>query len=188
MTLLLSPVYHIPLSEAQLVLIGRITVVWAQVDFHLDRILMSLHNIDEEQCKTFYGRTTIGPKSDAAKIACSRARSELSRSSIAEMCADIGLCLRDRNLMTHGMWGYIWDADIDDWVPGAVSINKREYLPAAELSDLHEKVIRAALSADLAFYRQVHGQEPPPGYNRSFASSPFPPEDSSVGPPPIWNS
>ncbi len=182
--MLSSPVYQLPLTDDELMLVGRITLVWAQIDFQIDGILTALHRLDEEQFAAFFGRMMIGGKVQAARSAQARAPSETARIAVAEMCDAVSDCLRDRNLMTHGMWGWNWDGGNTRWESCAISYRKGHALAAAELPALHEEIVNAAVKVDQAYYRIVLGAEPIPTRNRTYASAPFPPETASGGMPP----
>jgi hypothetical protein len=67
--MLSSPVYQLPLTDDELILVGRITLVWAQIDFQIDGILTALHRLDEEQFAAFFGRMMIGGKVQAVRSA-----------------------------------------------------------------------------------------------------------------------
>jgi hypothetical protein len=67
--MLSSPVYQLPLTDDELILVGRITLVWAQIDFQIDGILTALHRLNEEQFAAFFGRMMIGGKVQAVRSA-----------------------------------------------------------------------------------------------------------------------
>lgn len=182
--MLSSPVYQLPVSDDELLIVGRITLMWAQLDFQLDAILTSLHKIDGEQFTAFFGRTMIGAKVQAVKAATKRASSSAVQIALGEMCDAISKCLTDRNLMTHGMWGWNWNEDQGAWESCAISHRKGQAFVASELPELHEKIVEAALKVDRGYYLLVWKTEPPTTRNRAFASAPFPPEEAPGGGPP----
>ena len=185
-SVLSSPVYQLPLTDDELLIVGRITLAWAQIDFQIDGVLTALHRLDDEQFTAFFGRMTIGGKVQAVRVALKRAPSETAHTSLTEMCDAISECLADRNLMTHGMWGWNWDAQNARWESCAISHRKGQAFSASELPNLHEKVVLAAVKADHAYSRIVFGTEPAATRNRTYASSPFPPETAPGGMPPRY--
>lgn len=181
-----SPVYQFPMADSRINLVGRITLIWAQIDFQIDGILMALHGIDADQLDAFFGNSTVGRKIAVVRNAIHRAASHETQVSLTTFCNVVAPCVANRNLMTHGMWGWVWDEEKGEWIASAVNHRRKEALSVDELEDLHEKVVTAALGADEAHSLVTVGAPPPSTRNRAVAWSPFPPEDAPCGPPPRY--
>lgn len=182
--MLSSPVYELPIADDELLLVGRITLMWSQLDFQIDGILAALHRLDGEQLAAFFGRIMIGGKVQAIKKAVHRAPSGSAQQALSAMCESINGCLEDRNLLTHGMWGWNWDEENVRWEPAATSHLIRTTFSASELPDLHERIVEAAVRTDRAYYLTVHREEPSTTRNRAYTSAPFQPGTPPGGMPP----
>jgi hypothetical protein len=142
-----SPVWEFPLSDEALVIIARITLMWGRFDSELDQIVRHLYRLSVEEFATNFGGKMTGPKLDSLYAGTSRARCDESRNAISEMVASGRNCISDRNLMTHGSWGWNWNSRERLWYPAAYSINKKNFFYAHQLPGLHERVIKATVAA-----------------------------------------
>lgn len=180
---LASPVYEIPISDDDLMIVGRITLQWAQIDFQVDALLMALHQIDEEQFKAFFGTSMIGRKMQALKAAAPRASSPEEQSAVNDLVLAVSACIEDRNLMTHGMWGWHWEDDAQQWDACAMNHSKKKRFSSSELFDLHDRIINATEQTDYAYSLIVWRTPPAATRNRQYLASPFPPEQAPGGLP-----
>ncbi|HMG48826.1 MAG TPA: hypothetical protein VK614_15370 [Allosphingosinicella sp.] len=174
------------MDDRALTLVGRITLIWAQIDFQIDGILMGLHGIDADQLESLFGSSTVGRKITGVKRAVHRAANQDVRAALTAFCEATATCIADRNLMTHGMWGWVWNEE-GRWEACAVNHRRKNALSVDQLEDLHERVVAAALKADEAHSLITTGTSPPETRNRAVAYSPFPPETAPCGPPPRYD-
>lgn len=99
-----SPLYEIPMSDADLVILGRITITWAQIDWQIDQLLMHVAKLSTVEYKHQYGSKTLPPKIQSLRVFADRLN-RVDNESIISACDAIKSCESDRNIMTHGQWG-----------------------------------------------------------------------------------
>ncbi len=103
-----SPVYEIPMSDEELIIVGRITLMWSHMDVQVDLILSQIGRFTPEVFSHFFGGNTINRKIETIRV-YSKSINEPLKGKLITMCDAVSDCVRDRNLMTHGMWG--WEVD-----------------------------------------------------------------------------
>ncbi len=178
-----SPVYQFPFPDDALVVIARITLMWGQIDSQLDHILMNLYRLDFETFDHLFAGKTVGPKCESAKVALARSRSEDARTKTAAMIEAIIWCIRDRNVVTHGIWGWRWEPENSQWNACAWSRSKQRYFLANDLGAFHNQVVDASVKADAAWHAEIAGEDPPPSRNRLMLFSADSPETLPGMPP-----
>lgn len=152
-----SPLYEIPMDDRDLLLLGRIAVVWTQMEGTLSDLR---YNIAPYALEEFYAieRLTMGPRLDdlekAARDNPDPATDELIRQTITAVRA----CLADRNAIAHGLAGWAWVAA--DQGHEAIFFNRgrTHRLPVSQLPRLHEQIIQAhELAYRTSMARGEHG-------------------------------
>ena len=169
-----SPIHEMPLSDEDLLIVARITLMWSHIDGFVDVLLMMTGRLSPGMFDHFFGSKTITPKLEAVRLYAAE-RPDLPQAAIAEMCKLVTDCNRDRNLMTHGTWG--WRLEGDVYTACAWSRTKKSYFDVERLEDLHERVYRASVSADVVFHAVTGLGEPPPARNRRILIGDGPPPE-----------
>lgn len=106
--LIMNPAFAVPLTQLELLTLGYITLVWGQIDFLLDEILMFAHEFDAEQRKQFLTDKPIGGKLDMLVKNISRLDPEIQGTATA--FADLLRATKQqRNSACHGVWGWKWE-------------------------------------------------------------------------------
>lgn len=163
-----SPIQEIPISDDEMLLVGRISLVWAQLDFLVENILCRLGQFDVDLLNYYFGNKTIAPKLDAIEFYARRCDHK-TKQALDEVVSSTRACNAERNLMAHGKWGWHWDETVGCWRSGAYDVGKKRWFYTHQLNDLHERMVLACSYADVAFY--LIGPErtsPPANKNRPF--------------------
>jgi hypothetical protein len=95
--------YEIPLSDEELVDLGRFFALWGQMDLMICMVLSLLTNCTLPAPLTFLGGSTTGPKLNLLQR--QKVRNEGTAAHLKQTCSRIGKLLDDRNHIAHGMWG-----------------------------------------------------------------------------------
>ena len=173
-----DPVYTIPLTDDELIVLGRITAVWAHVEFALDKILVAVHGIDHGQLGLFVGDKQIGAKAAMFRQSLPRITDAGARGLALAACEAVSAAIGDRNLAAHGMWGFDVHHETRTTTAAAYSMQKHVGLfPSRRLPDLYKRVVAASAAIDAA-QLAVEGRPPEPRRNRKFLFG--------KGPPPDW--
>lgn len=97
--------YEIPLTERQLIHLGRITATWAQVEFFIDRLLMLALDMTPTAFDEVYSAVMVGTRLDHLDAACLTVDDAEQRAALAAFVASALKVKRDRNHAVHGLWG-----------------------------------------------------------------------------------
>lgn len=84
---------------------GYLAVLWGQVDFLMDEILMFAHEFDEDQRKLFLTDKPMGGKADMLAKVMSRLPDD-AREHAKAFHAAIQATKQRRNSAFHGVWGW----------------------------------------------------------------------------------
>ncbi len=178
-----SPVYQFPMSGENLLIIARITLMWGQIDTQVDAVIMKLFQLSTDEFDALFANKTVGPKIEFAAKGAHRCASDDARLKLRAMIEAITPCQQDRNIMTHGLWGFQYDRMQNEFLACAWSRNKQQALYAAELPSLHERVVVASQKSDAAFFEIVQETPAPAERNRFAIFSEVDPAIGSPGPP-----
>jgi hypothetical protein len=144
------PAYQIPLTDEQFILFGRISAAWSQIEYHLEHIVCRVHGISFTQLELFSKGIMMSGKIDFLAAALQQVEPPSAKVLATELVAELKNLVSDRNVMTHGLWGY-WTDGPTPSMPAAYS-NKRKQRPlvAIDLMRIHNKtMVITWLSADL---------------------------------------
>lgn len=101
-----APAYKIPLNDEELLLVGRITILWGQIEFFVDDIICAIHGIDREQLDLFASGQMIGSRVNFIDKGIARIKSKALRDQANRVVKEIRRVGPDRNMLTHGIWGF----------------------------------------------------------------------------------
>lgn len=99
------PAFVVPLNPAQLAQLGYIAVLWGQIDFIIDELLLFAFKIDANMRKTLIGDKQIGSRLDLLANNLAGIRPKATRAKIQRFCATLQRTKADRNTAFHGAWG-----------------------------------------------------------------------------------
>jgi hypothetical protein len=180
-----EPLYAFPIDDAQLVILGRITIMWGHVDSAIDQIVDQIHRFRPFQAEIFLPSTTVGTKVSIVKKSLSLVSDEEARLKISAALEALERLLPDRNHVTHGRWGWHVDLQTHETTPAAEWGRRRQQpFLGSELADLHNKIATAARLVDEAFYAVWRKAPAPIGVNNRrflFGNGPPPEPDKLRG-------
>lgn len=144
--------YVSPLTDKEHAQIGRIAVLWGQIEYFIDQLLEHVSGMTWEEL-TALG---VADKSISAKVNWldrikRRVADEDTRSKIGNFCAIIHETKTDRNHVFHGIWGWRADDRTKKVTPAArKSSNPGQPFLYTRLPALEKKLCRCSrMGADL---------------------------------------
>lgn len=162
-----SPVYDIPMDDNELIVIGRIAVVWGQIIFHLDSILLELMGNRTVETMRSYPLTGVSTKLGHLHRELSKPENTHQRTHLRNLHTAIDGLVSDRNVIFHGLWGYWLDQEDRRWVAASKSYSRDEAFSIEDLRDFHERLIAASVTvSDVWWLLMVNEGEPPQNRNR----------------------
>lgn len=180
-----SPVFEIPMEDNDLIIIGRIAVVWGQIIFELDGILLHLmDNLSVDTLREYPTRSLNRKLADLWRE-LSKPENEPHRKLLRDVHNAIDAASSDRNVVFHGLWGYWLKKEDREWIGAAKSYTRDDPFFLPSLKELHERVVRASeLVADAQWILLVGDGEPPRNRNRLAMWTDGPPTDDGPPQPP----
>lgn len=104
------PGYVSPLTDMEHATLGRIAILWGQIEHFVEELLPMVTGLSYEEMEALQiNSKTISSKVDFLKTAVGRIKDEAIRTQIVEFCAIIHETKTQRNHIFHGIWG--WRAD-----------------------------------------------------------------------------
>ncbi|MDI1327224.1 MAG: hypothetical protein PSV23_10550 [Brevundimonas sp.] len=97
--------FEIPLTDRQLMHLGRITATWAQVEFFIDRLLMLALDLSPPEFNKAYSAMMVGGRLDSLDLA---GQSVTAPDEADALKGFVAACLKikqPRNHAVHGLWG-----------------------------------------------------------------------------------
>ncbi len=143
-----SPVYRPPLAKLQLEIVGRITLVWSQIDGQVDVLVMHAYGLGYPQFDHLFANKTITPKLEALRVAVEQWPDSEKKAKMFAMTSAVTACVPERNLITHGQWGWHWNKETRMWDSCAWTRQKQRRFEADSLVDLHNRVVDASYLCD----------------------------------------
>ena len=99
--------YVSPLTDAEHATIGRIAVLWGQLEFYVEELLEALNPLSKKESKELdFGNMRISKKVRLLRSFSDREVDEEKRSKIDEFCCSIENTRDSRNDIFHGIWGW----------------------------------------------------------------------------------
>jgi hypothetical protein len=98
--------YSIPLTEKQLMTLGRITAIWAQIDHLTDHLLTFTLKLDPPSFTEKFGTMGSGGKLAELDLAQMALPEGSLRTAIYNFVVAANLVKEDRNHAVHGVWGF----------------------------------------------------------------------------------
>ncbi|WP_371348701.1 hypothetical protein [Ancylobacter sp. IITR112] len=143
-----EPAFALPLQPAELELIGRIALTFAQIDDFVAKLTGHLYGIPLDRLDALVGEKMLSARLDylkeASKWAIPAYAEQLNR-----FVADMKAIVPQRNLMLHGTWGRFTD-DYANFKAGPWSrLKPSRRLYVEELPALHERACAASHALQL---------------------------------------
>ncbi len=138
------PAYSIPLTDKQLITLGRITAIWAQVDFFVDRLLMLVLDLNAPDFDAKFGAMMVGSKIDALDLAVTSIADTIRRDAVRLFVTAAQAVKRPRNHVAHGIWGLRHDARGKEFPAARMRKNPGEPFRAERLRGLEKAVASAS--------------------------------------------
>lgn len=100
----------IPLTDDQLILMGRIAVLWGQIDEGFNSIVRWILNLPSAVFDSLLADKMIGARVNHLRVSISLAKDRKNRELLDELVKQLTLVLPARNAAMHGCWGrYVAD-------------------------------------------------------------------------------
>ncbi|WFL76708.1 hypothetical protein P7228_11960 [Altererythrobacter arenosus] len=154
------PGYVSPLTEKDHARIGRIAILWGQVEHFVEAILPHVTGLSWGELDAIkVTDKPIASKVDLLSQARNRVADEELCEQIREFCAAINETKVQRNHLFHGVWGWRATNRTKTVVPAArKSSNPEQPLKAAQLPSLEKKLCRCSrLGSDLVMHFHREG-------------------------------
>lgn len=162
-----SPVYEIPLSDEELIIIGRIAVMWGHIDQQIDLILSRLLGLKLVELADILSGKMIGAKIEFLKKGAYRAKNKENEKAVKDCYTKVKACVAERNIVFHGSWGREAYNKKRPFVPCALHRTKGSYFYADRLWKFHELVNEASIATDAACTMVCFGVPVSDARNRS---------------------
>lgn len=122
---LLPPPFEIPFTDEQLMLMGRIAVLWGHIDESFNFILRLALDLDQVIYDNLFGGKMIGSKVSVFRLAAERVNNTRVQ-SMFEIAADqLDAILPERNAAMHHCWGrFVLDPTYSNMRAGTYSHQK----------------------------------------------------------------
>ena len=168
------PPFLSPLTHEQHARLGRISVLWGQVDMMLDLLLEATLGITGKQRQALIGERPIGAKLDMLKPLIPEIADEATRGLVLEFWDLANQTKTQRNRIFHGVWG--WRCGMENEVSTAATHFKDNGNPVkvTQLPALEKKLCKTARIGALAA-SGLQKLGPIEGATRIFHGSGLPP-------------
>lgn len=100
------PAFVSPLTDKEHAQLGRISVLWGQIDWIIDQLILSALEITPRQHETLIGEKPIGPKIVMVKKNFDNIRPVEAEESARVFIELLDLTKSQRNHIFHGIWGW----------------------------------------------------------------------------------
>lgn len=119
------PPFEIPLTDEDLILMGKIAVMWGQIDEGFNSILRWVLKLDPKVFESLLGNQMIGSRVRHLKAATPTSTRPRARDLLAEVTRRMADILPMRNAAMHGCWGrFPTDATYSAWDVGTFNHQK----------------------------------------------------------------
>lgn len=136
------PAYKLPLSDDDLIMLGRLMAYWAQVDMFVDELIEMLFSIDYQKRVVLVGDKMVGAKLSILRKGISLCDSpELARA--VTTFADLATAVQaKRNHAAHGVWAWYIQPGMDQ--PELSARKAKDLSDRLRPAELHDLVSHTA--------------------------------------------
>lgn len=137
-----QPAYEIPLTDEELLLVGKIGIMWAQIDEFFNQVIRITLDMPSDLFEHFLADRMIGSKKDTFKRYAKMIPNPETRKRAHHLIEKIENVLPKRNLAFHGCWGsYVVNTKPHTLRAGAFNRQKpKQRLYAYEIEQLYRDV------------------------------------------------
>ena len=163
------PGYVSPLTDEEHATIGRIALLWGQIEHFVEELLPAVTDLAHDELEALQ----INSKAIASKVAFLKAASRrisnaALRDEIVKFCTLIHDTKMQRNHIFHGMWGWRGDIRTKQVFPAArKQSDPHAPFPASKLSAIEKKLCKCA-RAGFNLFTRYHGHLERPHPSRFF--------------------
>lgn len=156
----LLPGYVSPLTDKEHATLGRIAVLWGQIEHFVEELLPAATGLSRDDLEALQVTSkTIASKVDFLATASKRINDERLRNEVLNFCAIIHETKTQRNHVFHGMWGWRGDDRTKRVFPAArKESDPHAPFPASSLSTLEKKLCKCSRKGFDLLCRYVYGQ------------------------------
>jgi hypothetical protein len=143
------PGYVSPLTDRQHAQIGRIAILWGQVEHFVEQLLPRITGLSWKELEALgVTEKPIGSKVNFLKAAASRITDDDLKNEVRALCAAIDDTKVARNHLFHGIWGWRGDKRTKNVFPAARKTSAPHApLKATQLPYLEKKLCRCSRMA-----------------------------------------
>ncbi|MCL6251851.1 hypothetical protein M3P36_12465 [Altererythrobacter sp. KTW20L] len=169
------PPFLSPLTHDEHATLGRIAILWGQVDMVLDLLLEATLGISGKQRQALLGEKPIGAKLDILKPLIADIASAETKRTALQFWDFASQTKTQRNRIFHGVWGIRCDGPQKIQPAATHYKDKGNTTKASQLPELERKLCKTARLGAIAAYslhnlggieggasRLFHGSGPPP--------------------------
>jgi hypothetical protein len=166
--------FEIPLNEKQLLALGRISAIWAQVDFLTDQLLMRAQQLNQRQFDLLVGDKMVGTKLSMLQQSLDFIENSDIREAVSNFIVVAESAKTHRNHAVHGVWGWRI-SERGEFAAARHSRTPGVPLRAERLRRL-EREVASASELGLRAMSLVTGQKIFPGGKFNFGAAEQPPK------------
>jgi hypothetical protein len=161
---MIAPQFKITLTARQTLEVGRLSVIWGQIDHFLLQSVALLLTHDIACGVALLGDMTTGPLVGHLR----KARHRIDDPKFAEMakkfCEDMGPLISTRNHIMHGLWGlYLPGKNPNKAQPGCLFVKNPDHpVFPAKVTEVANKAAEQTYVIS-AIWHHLNGIEPPTG-------------------------
>lgn len=100
------PAFKIPLTDAQLLALGRLTAIWSQIDFVIDFALEGAFDVSAATRETLIGERMVGAKIVLLERGCEALSAGNLKAKIGTFITLTKAIKNKRNHACHGVWAW----------------------------------------------------------------------------------
>lgn len=180
------PPFDIPLSDEELVLMGKIAVMWGQIDEAFNSTLRWVMKINPVVFESLLGNQMIGTRVNHLRATLSTVQDAKSREMLGRLIEAMNNVLPDRNAAMHGCWGrFVLDPSYKKFRIGTYNHQKpKTRFYTSDLRRLYRSLTEVlTLLAELLLRSVEHDPEPTQFNRNKIFFAPQPPDERAAG---VW--
>ena len=101
-----KPQFRISLTKDQVTELGRLSVIWGQLDHFTMMTVTKLLAVDQHSGAILMKEMTTGPLVGLLRKSLPRIKNSDTRKKATNFCADMSPLIEYRNHIMHGIWGW----------------------------------------------------------------------------------
>ena len=163
-----KPPFEIPLSDHEIMMMGKVAIIWGQIDEALNRLLVWALKLSPDMFDRLLGKQMIGVRVGHLKsisTTCTRPEVQERILKISKMLTDV---LPKRNAAMHGCWGrFVEDPTYSKFQVGTFNHQKPKVrFFADEIPTLYQDLCRALALLEETMMYSIEFEPEPIEYNQ----------------------